>query len=444
MRAVVLVCRIGNRIDAHIDHHPQIASLGTLMKGRPMSDRSPSSVNGGAKTQNVSTRLAHAGRSPHDNHGVVNPPVYHASTILQPSYAAWLESRNADFDGYRYGRAGTPTSRSFEQAVAELYGAADAVAVSSGLAAIAGALMAVLKAGDHLLVSDSAYFPTRKFCDNMLARYGVETTYYDPAIGAGIAALMRDNTKAVYTEAPGSLTFEMQDIPAITEVAHARGAVVLTDNTWGTPLHFDPLSKGVDIVIEAVTKYICGHSDVMMGVIASTAEWAPEVRAMVKMHGNCSGPDDLYLALRGLRTMGVRLKQNEATGIELATWLESRPEVSRVYHPALPSHPDHALFKRDFTGACGLFSFVLKPVPKSALAAFLDGLELYGMGASWGGFESLILPGDPAKLRTATTWDDPGQLLRVHAGLEDPADLIADLEAGFVRLNAASAAEAAA
>ena len=207
MRAVVLVCRIGNRIDAHIDHHPQIASLGTLMKGRPMSDRSPSSVNGGAKTQNVSTRLAHAGRSPHDNHGVVNPPVYHASTILQPSYAAWLESRNADFDGYRYGRAGTPTSRSFEQAVAELYGAADAVAVSSGLAAIAGALMAVLKAGDHLLVSDSAYFPTRKFCDNMLARYGVETTYYDPAIGAGIATLMRDNTKAVYTEAPGSLTF---------------------------------------------------------------------------------------------------------------------------------------------------------------------------------------------------------------------------------------------
>jgi len=396
----------------------------------------------GPKTPHHSprTRVAHAGRDPHANHGVVNPPVYHASTILQPSLAVWRESRKPDFPGYRYGRAGTPTSAGFEAAVAELYGAADAVAVSSGLAAIAGAMMAVLKAGDHVLVSDSAYFPTRKFCDQFLARYGVETTYYDPRIGAGIGELMRENTAAVYTESPGSLTFELQDIPAIAEVAHAKGAAVLTDNTWGTPLHLDPLSLGVDIVIEAVTKYICGHSDVMMGIIASNDRYADDVRAMVKMHGNCSGPDDLYLAQRGLRTMAVRLKQNEATALVLARWLEGRPEVSKVLHPGLESHPDHSLFKRDFGGGCGLFSFILKPVPDAALAAFLDGLDLYGMGASWGGFESLILPGDPAKLRSATSWDEPGQLLRIHAGLEDPVDLIADLEAGFERLAAATAA----
>lgn len=394
------------------------------------------------KGKTARTRLVHAGRHPHDNHGVVNPPVYHASTILQPSLAVWEASRKPDFQGYRYGRAGTPTSRSFEEAVADLYGAADAVAVSSGMAAIACALMAVLKAGDHVLMTDSTYFPTRKFCDQMLARYGVETTYYDPRIGAGISTLLKPNTRAVYTEAPGSLTFEMQDIPAIAKAAHAHGAVVLTDNTWGTALHFDAFAKGVDIVVEAVTKYICGHSDVMMGMIASTQEYAGAVRDMVRLHGNCCGPDDLYLAQRGLRSMAVRLKQNEANGLELARWLEGRPEVSQVLHPGLPSHPDHALWQRDFTGACGLFAFVLKPVPRAALAAFLDGLSLYGMGASWGGFESLILPGDPKALRTATTWDDPGQLLRIHAGLEEVADLIADLDAGFERLNAAAQAAA--
>jgi cystathionine beta-lyase len=391
-------------------------------------------------TMKPKTRVVHSGRRPHDHHGVVNPPVYHASTILQPSYGAWKASREPGYEGYRYGRAGTPTSQSFETAVADLYGAADAVAVSSGLAAIASALLAVVKAGDHVLVVDNVYLPSRRFCERFLGKFGVETSYYDPAIGSGIAELMRDNTTVVFTECPGSLTFEMSDIPAIAKVAHERGAAVIMDNTWATALYYDAIGHGVDIVVEAVTKYICGHSDVMMGVIASTAEWAEPVRTIVKMQGNCSGPDDLYLAQRGLRTMSVRLKQCEETAIQLAVRLQHRPEVDRVLHPALPSCPGHDIWRRDFTGSSGLFSFILKPYPEAALAAMLDGLELYGMGSSWGGYESLILPGDPGHMRTATTWDAAGQLLRIHAGLEDPEDLIADLEAGLDRLTAVAAA----
>ncbi|MBL6597512.1 MAG: cystathionine beta-lyase [Alphaproteobacteria bacterium] len=387
------------------------------------------------------TTITHAGRHPHDNHGVVNPPVYHASTILQPSLDAFEASRKPDWKGYRYGRAGTPTSRSFEEAVTELYGAAGSVAVSSGLASITNALLAVTKAGDHILVTDNAYGPTRRFCNTFLARFGVETTYYDPSLGAGIDALFKDNTVAVFTEAPGSQTFEMSDIPAIAKAAHDRSAVVLMDNTWASPLYFDAFNKGVDIVVEAVTKYICGHSDVMMGIIVGNDDWAGPVRDMAKMHGNACGPDDLYLAQRGLRTLAVRMEQNQANGLALADWLRGRPEVKRVLHPGLTNDPGHEIWKRDFTGASGLFSFVLNEgYSRAALAALLDGLELYGMGASWGGYESLIIPANPTDYRTATPWTEAGQLLRIHAGLEDVDDLIADLGAGLDRLTAVDSA----
>ena len=396
-----------------------------------------------SSTQRFSRRttITHAGRHPHDNHGVVNPPVYHASTILQPSLDAFEAARKPNWTGYRYGRAGTPTSRSFEEAVTQVYGAAGSVAVSSGLAAITNAVLACVKSGDHILVTDNAYGPTRRFCNTFLARFGVETTFYDPTIGAGIAGLFKDNTVAVYTEAPGSQTFDMSDIPAISTAAHDKGAVVLMDNTWASPLYFDPFAKGVDIVVEAVTKYICGHSDVMMGIIVGTEEWAGPVRDMAKLHGNACGPNDLYLAQRGLRTLAVRMAQNQANGLELANWLRGRPEVKRVLHPGLTNDPGHVIWKRDFTGASGLFGFVLNEgYSRAALAAMLDGLELYGMGASWGGYESLIIPANPRDFRTATTWDEPGQLLRVHAGLEDIDDLITDLGAGLDRLSAVATA----
>jgi cysteine-S-conjugate beta-lyase len=386
------------------------------------------------ETSKIETRLAHAGRSPHDHHGAVNPPVYHASTILQPSLDAWQATGKPGFDGYSYGRNGTPTTRAFETAMAEIYRADDAVAVSSGLAAITVALTAHTRAGAHVLMSDSAYDPGHKVCDGLLAKYGVETTYYDPTIGAGIAELIRPETTVILTESPGSLTFELQDIPAIVAAAHARGVKVVTDNTWATAVYFNPFDHGVDVVVEAATKYVSGHSDVMIGLVAGRGAEVRLLRQTARLLGNCSGPDDLYLAQRGLRTMAVRLARNQANGLALARWLEARPEVAAVLHPALPSHPQHEIWRRDFRGASGLFSIVLHPVERPALAAFLDGLKLFGIGASWGGYESLILPSDPRALRKATTWTMPGQLLRIHAGLEDPADLIADLEAGFVRL----------
>ena len=386
------------------------------------------------KPTKIETRLTHAGRRPQDHYGAVNPPVYHASTIVKPSLDAWEAAHKPGFTGYIYGRNGTPTTRAFETAMAEIYGAEDAVAVSSGMAAIAVAMTALTKAGDHVLVTDSAYFPCRKFCDGVLKKYGVATSYYDPTIGAGIAGLIRPETRLIVTESPGSLTFEMPDIPAIVAAAHAQGVKVMTDNTWATALYFNPLDHGVDVVVEAATKYISGHSDVMIGLVAGRGPDTPLLRQTARLLGNCSGPDDLYLAQRGLRTMAVRLARNQANGLALARWLQGRPEVARVLHPALPDHPGHAIWRRDFTGASGLFGVVLHPVARPALAALLDGLTLFGMGASWGGFESLILPADPRALRSATTWDMPGPLLRIHAGLEDPDDLIADLEAGFDRL----------
>ena len=385
------------------------------------------------KSTKIETRLAHAGRAPHENHGAVNPPVYHASTILKPSLDAW-EAKHRPAGDYVYGRYGTPTTHAFETAITDIYGADDAVAVSSGLAAITVALMALTKAGDHVLVTDNAYAPGRGFCDGLLRKFGVATTYYDPTVGAGIAALIRPETTLILTETPGSLTFEMQDIPAIVAAAKTRGVKVMADNTWATALYFNPLDHGVDVVVEAGTKYISGHSDVMIGLLAGRGPATPLLRQTARALGNCSGPDDLYLAQRGLRTMAVRLARNQENGLTLARWLKTRPEVAHVRHPALPDDPGHALWQRDFRGASGLFSIVLHPVERPALAAFLDGLTLFGMGASWGGYESLIIPTDPRPIRTATGWDHAGPLLRIHAGLEDPGDLIADLTAGFERL----------
>jgi cystathionine beta-lyase len=382
------------------------------------------------------TRIVHAGSDPRANHGVVSPPVYHASTIVSPTLAEYRARGPRRFEKgvYTYGRHGTPTHGALEEAIATLEGGDRAVVLGSGVAAINAAILAFVKTGDHVLMVDSVYGPVRRFCDHFLKRFGVEVTYYDPCIGGGSAALMRDTTRIVYTESPGSQTFEVQDIPAIAEVAHARGAVVILDNTWSAGVYFKPFAHGVDVSVQSATKYIGGHSDLMMGsIVATDAVW-PRVRQSVADYGAPSGPDDAYLALRGLRSIKVRLARHQETAILLARWLQSRPEVARVIHPALPGDAGHALWMRDFTGASGLFGFVLKPASEAALAALLDGLELYGMGASWGGFESLILPAEP--IRTATKWRAEGPLLRVHAGLEDPDDLIADLERGFARLAA--------
>lgn len=380
------------------------------------------------------TILTHAGRDPHNNHGVVNPPVYHASTILFPTVQAMEDAQKRRFFSMTYGRHGTPTTFAFEEAVAKLEGGWKAIAVPSGLAAIVGAITGFVRSGDHILMTDNAYGPTRKYCDDGLARFGVATTYYDPAIGAGIAALMQPNTKVVFTEAPGSLSFEMQDIPAIAKVAHRHGAKVIMDNTWATPLYCKPFSLGVDVVAHAATKYIVGHSDAMLGIVDCTEETYLTVRNAVALLGYSAAPDDLYLGLRGLRTMGVRLRQHQQTAMMLATWLQKRPEVERVLYPALPDDPGHALWKRDMTGASGLFGFILKSYSHKAVANMLDGMELYGMGASWGGFESLILPAH--MVRTAKPWDAKGPTLRIHAGLEDPDDLVRDLERGLERLRA--------
>jgi cystathionine beta-lyase len=385
----------------------------------------------------MATRLTNAGRDPFAHHGYVNTPVYHVSTLLYPSAEDYLAHRGR----YQYGRRGTPTSEALETALADIEGPqCEAVALlPSGLAAISTALLSVVRAGDHVLVTDSAYGPTRNFCDTILTRYGVATTYYDPAVGAGIAALMQPNTVAVFVESPGSLSFEVQDVPAIAATAHARGATVLMDNTWASPLHFRALEKGVDLSIQSGTKYIGGHSDVMLGTVAANKAAWKRLKETVFDMGLCVGPEDMFLGLRGLRTMGVRLAQHEANGMKVARWLEARPEILRVLHPALESDPGHPIWKRDFTGACGLFSVVFKPVPLKAVHAFLDALTLFGIGASWGGFESLAIPFDCAPVRTATAWAPGGPTVRFHIGLEDVSDLIADIAVGFAALATARA-----
>ena len=378
------------------------------------------------------TRLAHAGREPARQHGFVNTPIYRGSTVIFPTVAA-LEANDQAFT---YGRLGTPTVRALEEAIAELEGGHRTLLTPSGLSAIATSLLAFLAAGDELLIVDSVYRPARRFCDNVLKRLGVTITYYDPRIGADIARLITKKTKVVFTESPGSQTFEVQDIPAIAEAAHAAGAVVILDNTWATPLYFKPFAHGADVSIQAATKYIGGHADIMLGSITMNEKTLGVVAKTHEDLGLCVGPEDVYLGLRGLRSLGVRLARHQQSALEIARWLAERPEVARVIHPGLPSDPGHTLWRRDFTGSSGLFSIVLKPVPHERLAAMLDGLSLFGMGYSWGGFESLILPFDPSAYRSATRWQAEGPALRLHIGVEDVDDLKADLDAGFARLTA--------
>lgn len=382
------------------------------------------------------TLVTVAGRDPEQQHGVVNPPVYHASTILFPSVAKLEAARPRQ--GTYYGRYGTPTTFGLEEALAALEGGDRSIVVGSGKTAVNAMFLALLQAGDHVLVADTVYAPTRAFCSGLLARFGVVTTYFDPAAGGAIAELIRPETRLVFTEAPGSLTFEMMDIPAIAEAAHARGCLVAMDNTWASPLFCKPFRLGVDISVQALTKYVGGHSDLMMGAITCTEAAHERLWRGVLEVATAAAPDDCYLALRGLRTLATRLERHQRSALTVAEWLAGRPEVRRLLYPALPSDPGHALWKRDFLGASGLFGIVLEPCSKSAVAAMLDHLELFGMGWSWGGYESLLIPTHPATCRTALPWAEPGPTLRIHVGLEDPGDLIRDLEAGFARLRAAA------
>jgi cystathionine beta-lyase len=394
------------------------------------------SKDGPSNPQKPETRLVAAGRDTKGQRGFVNPAVFRGSTVLYPT-AEDLHARRAEFS---HGRHDSPTTRALQDVLMALDGpqCAGVGLTPSGLAAITTTLLSVLSAGDHVLVTDNVYRPSRNFCNGMLARYGVEVSYFDPLIGAAIESLFKPNTKAVLVEAPGSQSFEISDIPAIAEVAHARGALVIDDNTWATPLFHRSLDQGVDISMQAATKYIGGHSDIMFGTISANAKAWPLLAEGIRLLGVCAGSDDVFLALRGARTLSVRLAQHYRSALEMARWLATRPEVLQVLHPALESHPGHAIWKRDFTGASGLFSIVLKPVPQKAVDALLDTVKLFGMGFSWGGFESLIIPFDCDPYRTATKWSPGGPTLRLHVGLENVDDLKADLDRGFAALKAAA------
>ncbi|MEK6594458.1 MAG: cystathionine beta-lyase [Pseudomonadota bacterium] len=383
------------------------------------------------------TLLTRLGRAPAQYQGMVNTPVFRTSTVIFPDLESYEHRDPDNYKTMRYGIHGTPTTFAFEDAVAKMEGGHLAVAVPSGLAAITAALAAFVKTGDHLLVTDSVYGPTRNFCDRQLQPNGVAVQYFDPLIGSGIEKLIKSNTKAIFCETPGSLTFEMQDIPAIAAAAHARGIPVLADTTWGTPYFFRSFERGVDVSIHAATKYIVGHSDVMMGVIVTNEQHWLAVRRAVSDFGYCVSPDDCYLALRGFRTIGVRMKQQMANAVKVAQWLQTRAEVLRVIYPALADNAGHAIWKRDFTGAASLFSFVLKPVNDKAVSALVNALGLFGIGSSWGGFESLVTVARTAKVRSATQWNPGGPTLRLHIGLEDPDDLIADLEQAFAKMKQA-------
>jgi cystathionine beta-lyase len=383
------------------------------------------------------TLLTHLGRDPASHQGAVNTPVYRSSTFIwrDTSVLEDFHSQGKDphYRGHIYGRNGNPTTSAFEDAVAELEGGFRGLIMPSGLAAIVGAVLAVARAGEHILVTDNCYWHARQVFDNLLSRYGIEASYFDPMIGADIAGLIRPNTRAIYLEAPGSNTFEVQDIPAIARAGHEQGVAVLLDNTWATPLFFRAFEHGVDISIHAATKYLVGHSDAMLGVIVTSEALYSQVRSVVRDLGYIASADDAYLGLRGLRTLGVRLRQHQQSALTVAHWLQQRPEVLRVLHPALPQTPGHLFWKRDFLGSTGLFGFTLRPLPQTAIEQFLNGLKLFAMGASWGGYESLIRQQTP--VRTQTPWPDEGVLFRIHVGLEDVDDLIEDLQQGLEALS---------
>jgi len=384
----------------------------------------------------VATEVAHLGRAPRRHIGAVNTPVYRASTILFERVVDLEQAARGQYAGLTYVLHGLPTVSDFQSAIAALEGGHAALAVPSGLTATTFPLLALVRPGDHVLVTDVVYGPTRRFCDNHLRRLGVAVEYYDPSIGAGIDALLREDTRIVFMESPGSLTFEVQDVPAIAAAARARNVVSVLDNTWATPLGFRAFDHGVDICVHAATKYIGGHSDVLLGVIVtSEALHAPLHRLWTDM-GIAPSTDDCFLGLRGLRTLAVRLARHQASATKVAQWLAGRPEVAEVLYPALPGARGHALWARDFTAASGLFGVVLRPVDKARVDAMLDGMRLFAMGWSWGGFESLVIPTYPARTRSVTRWDAPGPCLRLHIGLEDPDDLIADLADGLARLTA--------
>ena len=391
----------------------------------------------GGRDDKPATRLAGAGRRPEWTQGIVNPPVWRASTILYDDVAALRA--NAGRDSHHrlyYGRRGTPTQWSLADALTEMEPGAEATFLyPSGVAAVMGALLAILGPGDELLMVDSAYEPTRSLCNGLLKRFGVTTRYYDPLVGAGIADLIGDATRAIFMESPGSLTFEVQDVPAICAAAKARGVVTLLDNTWATPLLFPAMAHGIDLSILACTKYIVGHSDAMLGSVTATPELWPKLRDTAYQLGQHVSPDDAFLGSRGLRTLDVRLSRHGESALKIARWLETRPEIARVLHPALPSCPGHDLFVRDFTGASGLFAFVLDGGDEAARTALIDTLDLFGIGYSWGGFESLVIPADPH--RTASRWQAEGPLVRLQIGLEDADDLIADLDRGLAAFRAA-------
>jgi cysteine-S-conjugate beta-lyase len=389
--------------------------------------------------EGFATRMSHAGRAGTRAHGFVNPAVHRGSTVLYPSCEARRELMKSRFEQVlTYGTQGGPTHHALEDVIAEIEGGTRCTIVGTGLAAVAVPLLAYLKAGEHCLMPDSVYGPARALANGMMAGFGIETSFYDPMIGeAGMAALIRPNTRVVYTESPGSHTFEVQDVPAIARAAHACGAKVLMDNTWGIH-HFQPFAHGVDVSIQALTKYVVGHSDVLLGSITVNSEEDHAiVRGAASAMGHYASPDDCWLALRGVRTMAVRLKHQDAAGLEVARWFERQPQVKSVLHPALPACPGHAFWKRDFTGACSLFGVVFDArYAEADIFAMVDSLKLFGIGASWGGYESLALPTTNFITRSAGTGDFGGPMVRFHIGLEDTADLIADLGAAMARLPA--------